>query len=335
MHKKNKVRNKISIVFTARNDNYGGDLLGRINALIKVLIYLTNKYNSKFELVIVEYNPPSDKKKLFEVLQINNNLNLKVRFIEFDSKYHNRFKNSERIKLFEYTAKNIGIKRATGDFVISTNQDIIFSDDFIKYLTYTKLDKNSFYRTDRYDVHLKAGTFDKSAEDILTYCELNSYLIKTKSGDRFTRFFDIQVLISILKNITYVAKSKIQSVVFSMNRKIVTDTNNLHTFAAGDFLMMHKDAWNKLCGYSESKEGNDYLDSIILFNAFSLQMSQRIIPHPMYHVDHHMSKFGRPSMAQDNYIKLISSILSTKGANSVNNPHTWGHSKLNLKETIA
>jgi hypothetical protein len=332
MYKKNKVKNSISIVFTARNDNYGGDLLDRINALIKVLVFLTNKYKSKFELIIVEYNPPADKKKLFEVLQICKNSNLKIRFIEFDSKYHSNFKNSERIKLFEYTAKNIGIKRATGDFIVSTNQDIIFSDEFIKYLTYEKLDKNTFYRTDRYDVHLKAGTFEQNAESILSYCKHNSYLMKTKSGDKFIRFFDIQVLISILKNTVYLAITTIKSIFFGANRNTIDIKNNLHTFAAGDFLMMHKDAWSKLCGYSESKEGNDYLDSLILFSAYSLQMRQGIISYPMYHVDHYMSKLGRPSMTQDNYTRLINSVLSTKRMSKDNLP-TWGHGNLKLKET--
>jgi hypothetical protein len=52
----------------------------------------------------------------------------------------------------------------------------------------------------------------------------------------------------------------------------------------------------------------------------------------MYHLDHYMSKLGRPSMTQDNYTRLINSVLSTKRMSKDNLP-TWGHGNLKLKET--
>lgn len=325
MYQRAKLKNNISIVFTARNDNYGGDLLDRINALIKVLIFFTNKHKSNFELIIVEYNPPSDRQKLHEVLSINNNKHLKIKFIEFPAAYHKKFENSERIKLFEYIGKNIGIRRATGDFIVSTNQDIIFSEDFIKHLTYVKFDKNKFYRTDRIDVSLNRQAFLLKVDKLLEFCEKNAYIKKTMKGDEIINYFKINSIITIIKNIVY------RIINFKQYNRSTIKSHNLHTFAAGDFLMFHRNIWKKLQGYSETKTGNDYLDSLILFNANCLNISQVIIPYPMYHIDHQMSKFGRPAMKQIELIKIINGIIMTNMP-YLPNRRNWGQNKSKLDE---
>lgn len=326
-------KNKVSIVFTARNDNYGGNLISRIDTLIKCLVFLTNKYESGFELLIVDYNPPSDRKRLHEILRIRNNKNLKIRFIEFPEKYHKQFKNSERIKLFEYISKNMGIRRAVGDYVVSTNQDIIFSDAFIKFLTFGDLDSNSFYRTNRIDVSLNEEIFNKTPNQILSYCEKNAYLAKTQDGDVFLRPLSLQSIMANLKNVIYSIMEKSS---FFLRRNAAVPklmANGLHYFAAGDFLMMHKKNWNKVKGYTESTEGNDYIDSLVIFNAYALGIEQRIIPFEMFHIDHLMGKFGRPSMKLNKVIGIANDIIRKRKPQLLNSG-SWGQKDLKLKEII-
>lgn len=320
--------NKISIVFTARNDNYGGDLITRINALLKGLIYATNKIKHKIELIIVEYNPPSQSKRLHEVLSTRDNKYLKVRLIEFPARLHKKFLNSERIQLFEYTAKNIGIRRATGDYIVSTNQDIIFSPEFIKYLCNAKLDKNAFYRTDRIDVHFSKNIFSKNIESILDYCYKNKYLIKTTKGDKYIKF-TTSSLIAIIKKILYEVIDSIRRII--LNKKKIIIESDLHTYAAGDFLMMHKDVWNKLGGYDETKKGNNYLDSFILHCAISIGLKQCIIKEELYHVDHYMTKIGRPSLDITEYEEKCL-IMKKTGKPYLKYQHNWGENNLILKE---
>lgn len=330
MHKESKMKYKISIVFTARNDNYGGDLIIRINLLLSSLIHITNKFRQEVELIIVEYNPPEEKEKLHEVLDIHNNNYLKIRFIEFPKAIHATFKNSRKVKLFEYTAKNIGIRRATNDFIISTNQDIIFTEAFFEFLFNGGLDKNKFYRTDRIDVNLDKSIFSKEIKQIFKYCKENAYLVKGINGDRFLRWYKPQSLLALLKNVLYTFKTRALSFVTKHSEEKLI-AHSLHVYAAGDFLMMHRDAWHKARGYSESKEGNDFLDSLILFVANNLRLKQSLIDKPIYHIDHQMSKFGRPSMSLNSLIRKCNYMISTHKV-IIENATNWGQFDQKLRE---
>jgi hypothetical protein len=52
-------------------------------------------------------------------------------------------------------AKNVGICRARGKFVLSTNIDVLFSDELAAFLASGKLDPSVIYRIDRYDINNK------------------------------------------------------------------------------------------------------------------------------------------------------------------------------------
>jgi hypothetical protein len=47
--------------------------------------------------------------------------------------------------------KNVGIRRARGQFVLATNVDILFSDELAEYLASRRLERGRMYRSDRYD----------------------------------------------------------------------------------------------------------------------------------------------------------------------------------------
>lgn len=320
--------NKISIVFTARNDDYGGDLLDRINLLLSSLDHATSKLKKKIEVIIVEYNPPKDKELLYKVLKISKNKFLNVKFIEFPPILHQKYFNSKKISMFEYSAKNIGIRRATGEYIVSTNQDIIFSPEIIEYLVTAKLNKDTFYRVDRLDVHLSKKIFRRNIKEVLDYCQLNKYLRKSKYGDIFIKYFSMHSILAILRNILY--KLLFDNPVLNRTDKGSTKwPANLHLFAAGDFLMMHKDAWKLLRGYSESKEGNNFLDSLILFEANKEDMKQVIINHAIYHIDHQMDKLGRPSISLGEFKKRVNTVMSNK-QNLKRKSVNWGENKLKL-----
>jgi len=325
--------NNISIVFTARNDNYGGDLLDRIKASVRVLIYLTNKYKSRIELVIVDYNPPQERISLRSELVIKDNKYLKVRFVTLPKTRHDMFKNSKKIKLFEYTAKNIGIRRASGDFIISTNQDIVFSEDFIKFILAAGLNKNAFYRTDRVDINLNPDLLGLPAGKLLERCKRDAYLRKTMNGDKFISYLNASALRAYVKNSIYVSYNFLYGLLNPQFKQRKLNSHPYHTFAAGDFLMMHKSAWNKVRGFDETKLGNDYLDGYILFVAGCLGLKQEIIAYDMYHIDHLRSKAGRPSVSYSQFVYDSNRMLkSTKPYKK--NHRDWGHNKRQLKEVV-
>ena len=48
-------------------------------------------------------------------------------------------------------AKNVGIRRARGQFILATNIDILFSDELAEYLATRRLEHGRMYRIDRHD----------------------------------------------------------------------------------------------------------------------------------------------------------------------------------------
>ena len=57
-----------------------------------------------------------------------------VRFIEVPPEVHRRFAHAEALPLYQMIAKNVGIRRARGQFVLATNIDILFSNELARFL---------------------------------------------------------------------------------------------------------------------------------------------------------------------------------------------------------
>ena len=145
-------KTKISIVVATRNDNYGGTLINRFTNFIYQFIAIEKNYPNLFELVIVDWNSDPNNlplEKIYNFSLINN-----YKIIKYDHEYHKRISNNSKIPFFEYIAKNHGIESASSDFVITCTQDVIFSKNLLDYLYELDIDKNSFYRVDRYDFNI-------------------------------------------------------------------------------------------------------------------------------------------------------------------------------------
>ena len=57
----------LSIVMTSRNDDYGGNALRRMQVSINGRLEQLEKYHIASELILVDWNPPSDKPLLKDV----------------------------------------------------------------------------------------------------------------------------------------------------------------------------------------------------------------------------------------------------------------------------
>jgi hypothetical protein len=72
-------------------------------------------------------------------------------------------------------AKNVGIRRARGAFILATNIDIVFSDELVQFLASRRLERGRMYRIDRYDV-MSDVPVDGTLDEQLAYC--GSHLIR-------------------------------------------------------------------------------------------------------------------------------------------------------------
>ncbi|MDF1664085.1 MAG: hypothetical protein P1V97_20115, partial [Planctomycetota bacterium] len=104
-----------------------------------------------------------------------------VRVVTVPAELHQTFKCSESLPLYQMIAKNVGIRRARGEYVLATNIDLLFSDELCHYLATAKLDKNTMYRIDRHDVE-KDVPLGASVEAQLEYCKNHLIRVNAREG---------------------------------------------------------------------------------------------------------------------------------------------------------
>lgn len=142
----------LSVVVTSRNDDHGGNPLYRTQLFVNGLIAQCERFRLPAEIVFVEWNPP-DGPRLADVLDWPpRSAWCQVRFVEVPGSLHATLENADRLPLFQMIGKNVGIRRARGDFVLATNIDILLSDGLMRFLSERRLEEGRVYRVDRFDV---------------------------------------------------------------------------------------------------------------------------------------------------------------------------------------
>src|SRR4051794_15943339 len=143
----------LSVVVTARNDDHGGNPLYRFQCFIDSLAAQCVHYKLRCELIIVEWNPPFDRPRLRDALSWPESAGwCDIRIIEVPHELHTRLAHAEALPLFQMIAKNVGIRRARGQFILATNIDVIFDDSLMQRIARRRLVPGRLYRVDRYDV---------------------------------------------------------------------------------------------------------------------------------------------------------------------------------------
>lgn len=320
----------ISVVAAGRNDNYGGDFLHRMQVFIDNLCELIAKYRLACEIIIIEWNPPQDRQKLKDALIRPKLLKFtKIRFIEVPEEFHKNFPNSDKIPVFESIAKNIGIRRARGDYILVTNPDIVFSASLIKFLAKKKLSKNNFYRADRWDVN-KLIPPDLNVKERLRFCVKNSFRVHNIAGT-FDRKFSMS-----FKDIARVKWREIKRLI----QKFRGQQDKLYNNAAGDFIVMHRDWRHKLQGYPELHTYS-HADTIALLIARYSGLQQIILPWKMcvFHQEHEraldyndINRCTRPVTDYDFYYQEIEKMARSRKPLTFNNA-AWGLGDKKLFET--
>ena len=143
----------LSFILTSRNDDHGDQPLKRLQAMIDNLAFHAKRLKARWEMVLVEWNPPADRPGLAEVLRLPGPKNpLSVRLEIVPSEIHNALPNSDKLPLFQMIAKNAGAKVAGGRYFLFTNIDILLSKPMADFLTDIPREMGVYYRTDRLDV---------------------------------------------------------------------------------------------------------------------------------------------------------------------------------------
>lgn len=145
-------RPTVSVVVTSRNDNHGGDPLARLQACIDSLIRQARVHDLRVEFILVEWNPPQDRAPLRDVLSLPGRTpGFALRVITVPARLHDELPNAEVLPLFQMIAKNVGIRRASGDYILATNIDVVLSEELAGLLA-GPLRDDVLYRAWRFDI---------------------------------------------------------------------------------------------------------------------------------------------------------------------------------------
>jgi hypothetical protein len=171
----------LSLVVAARNDDHGGNLLGRMQAFVSGWLEQARRLEIPSELIIVEWNPPPDRPRLAEALRWGQPGPCAVRIVEVPAELHRRFAHAQALPLYQMIAKNVGIRRARGRFILATNLDILISSELAAFFAERKLEHGRLYRIDRHDA-MSDVPADASIEDQLAWCRSHLLRINSREG---------------------------------------------------------------------------------------------------------------------------------------------------------
>jgi len=250
------MENKISVVITSKNDNYGGNLLHRakhcfinfINQFDEV-IYVDWKSNTiPLHYEIMNDFPQTKKFKGYTITK------------DLIKKYSPEYVN---YSIVEVLGRNIGIQRANYDWVLVANVD-----DIIERFDTKDFNTNTLYTYPRreIDVNKHLSFKDKSTDEFLSYLRKYKYTFPLQ---KHTSMFDIPIW----------DPGDVWSLVV----------------ACGDFQFAHKNVWNKIKGFEESLGGRGFADSNLMKKGkIYTNIEKSLKPIDIYHLQHGNSKNQSP-----------------------------------------
>lgn len=137
-------RPRFAAVTVGRNDDYMPDFRERLLATID--------WNIKYlisEFIFVEWNPPADRELLS--LELTKRFDC-LRAYVVPAEIHERLCENRNVKLLEYHAKNVGIRRAQSAWIISTNADAAVGLDSVNTLLNSELNTDVLWTAERWDI---------------------------------------------------------------------------------------------------------------------------------------------------------------------------------------
>lgn len=344
MNHSNQNNPYLSIVIAGRNDNYGGDFEYRLQIAMNWFVYYANKYELHAEFIIVNYNP-LPQAPLAETLQFPASSFVKFRIISVPPAFHQTVSDDnirKKLPLYEYIAKNIGIRRAKGHFILSANPDILIAPSIIKSIANQNLKPDTYYRANRADynklptlnpadgtapIHnnifrlfLKGYTFSfrASSFNIATYIKLKVKAFFSRQYDILTpRFADLANKYSI-------------PVIYDNIASIA------HSNCSGDFTLLHRNAWIALKGHPQNTRLPMHTDALTVSMAYFSGLKEHTFFWPVYH-QHHERRFESDNSDPEinaMFRKFIddSRVMQQQNAAIIYNDDNWGYPEENFDE---
>jgi hypothetical protein len=289
---------KLSAVIVSRNDNYGGNLIERSS-------YCFNSMIDTFdEVFYIDWNSETHS-LLYDVKQ---NVQFKGNFhhIVIEPKNAKILTNydSDAQKCCEVLGRNIGLRRATGDWIVSTNIDIIAPRRTDLENIINTLDQNTFYTISRRDAELpniQKFNAENKFEEYKHWKEVREYLILNSEERHF-------------------------------EEKTITGDDYSLINCCGDFQIAPQKIWHNLKGMEEDLIYALYADTNIQKKAVMHGYKLKAIYNPpFFHINHGKGGGGFLTgvnrKANDMYRAIVHQYKTQ-------NNETWGFSDIDIEYEI-
>lgn len=136
---------KLSIVFGGRNDNYGGNFTERTLLALNRNLAEAQKYEVDLEWIWVEWNPPNENYLAYLLAPLG------VTCYVVSPAIHARVVKGALV-WHEGFDRNVGYRRAKGDWLLGTNPDVVFSPPIWEFWQRGEFDRETLYRAERHDL---------------------------------------------------------------------------------------------------------------------------------------------------------------------------------------
>ncbi len=335
----------LSIILVGRNDNYGGDFIKRLQTSLDWNTRLLEEWKIPTEIIIVNWNPVPENKPFEQLITfVENRKYVSCKIISVSPEIHQHFVNPElrqTVPVFEFIAKNAGIRRATGEYILCINADILIHPDVIKFIAARKINTDSYYRTNRFDFNGKTAT--NSIDD---FYKMGSVVSLKGFLYSFNSFFDkkIQYLIFRIINRVRIAVElwKYKNQKISNLLGVSVTYNNAayyaHCHNSGDFMLMHKLHWFQLRGYPEYTKIATHTDAVFTIFAYA-KLKEYVFSCPVFHQEHERryswDAIKHESVFLEAYAKfedIARHVFLERKADNFLNDETWGLQNFSLPE---
>jgi hypothetical protein len=266
---------KLSVVAATRNDEHGGNQLSRTQLFLNGLADQAARFRYPLELLLVEWNPPADRPPLAEALSWPSSEWFAPKIVVVAPHLHHRFDHADGLPLFQMIAKNVGIRRAASDFVLTTNIDILLSDELFNGFE-RELKPNALYRVDRLDIEV-----DLNRKPLPTPAECRAQPWLRAHRRDGAHYPDGR------RDPWYVrGRSRVNRAVWDATHG--GSLPDLFTWGCGDFTLTTKAVWEGMHGYPEWTMYSFHLDSLALVMAYAAGVDMVVFspPRVAYHLEH-------------------------------------------------
>lgn len=318
------------------------------------------RHGLRAELILVEWNPPADRVPLREELRWPVDPGpCDIRIVTVSRELHARFAHADKIPLYQMIAKNVGIRRARGAYVLATNIDILFSDAATQYMR-DQLEPGRLYRAYRVDIPAAVPATGDFSE-ILRYCVAQGFRIHgiastaVRQGTKWRRRdllkLDLDAravyLLHLLRR-TLFPGSADGAAKLQPKRLFLPWA---FTNACGDFTLLSREDWFRLRGYLEQDIFSWHLDSLFVLQALGAGCRQAVLERdaPVFHIEHgkgytpegaaelfsRLSAQGVPFLADEALRRVEADIAAKRrsGSEILFNEASWGMASESLPET--